>query len=409
MSASQQVIIVGAGHAGGSAAALLRQHGWKGGITLIGAEPQLPYQRPPLSKTWLKGEETGEALQLRSARFYKDNGITVHLSTAVDGIDRKARTAATSRGEKLSYDYLILATGSRNRPLPVRGAQLNGVLELRSAADADCLQAALQPGTKLAVVGGGFIGLEVAASARALGAEATVIEREERLLPRVVCAELSSYFAQRHHEAGVELMLGATVVGVEGCAGRVVAIMLADGRRLPCDVALVGIGAVADDRLAQAAGLACDNGVAVDLEARSSDDRIFAIGDCSRRPLPFYNAEFRLESVPNALEQANQAARAICSKPAPAPEVPWFWSDQYDIRLQIAGLPFGSVRIAIRGSPDSGKFAVFHQAEDDRIVAVEAVNMPQAMAIGKLLIAKGKAVSSEQLADEAFPLKDLAR
>ena len=409
MSSDQPIIIVGAGHAGGSAAALLRQHGWEGGIVLIGTEPELPYQRPPLSKGWLKGEETAESLQLRSSRFYEEHRITVRTGTKAEAIDPAAQTVRLADGEALPYARLILATGSSNRPLPVPGADLEGILELRTTAHADALQASLKPGARIAVVGGGFIGLEVAASARKLGAEAVVIEREERLLQRVVCPELSAYFARRHREEGVELRLGASVAGFEGDNGKVSAVLLADGGRIPCDAALVGIGALAEDGLARQAGLACENGVTVDLEARTSDPDIYAVGDCAWRPMPLYDVMFRLESVPNALEQANQAARSICGKPAPPAEVPWFWSDQYDIRLQIAGLPLGSVQTVVRGDQVSGKFAVFHLAADDRVLCVEAVSFPQAMAIGKMMIGKRLQVTAERLGDEAVPLKELAR
>jgi 3-phenylpropionate/trans-cinnamate dioxygenase ferredoxin reductase subunit len=259
------------------------------------------------------------------------------------------------------------------------------------------------------VVGGGFIGLEVAASARKLGAKAVVIEREARLLQRVVCPELSDYFARRHREAGVDLKLGATVAGFEGECGNVSAVLLADGGRIPCDVALVGIGALAEDGLARAAGLACDNGITVDLTAQTSDPDVFAVGDCTNRPMPIYDRMFRLESVPNALEQANQATRAICGKPPPPAEVPWFWSDQYDIRLQIAGLPFESAHTVLRGSVTDGKFAVFHQAADNRVICVEAVSFPQAMAVGKMMIGKRLAPDPSRLADETVPLKELLR
>lgn len=408
-SASDTAVIAGAGHAGGTAAALLRQHGWTGGIVLIGAEPDLPYQRPPLSKGWLKGEETAESLQLRSPRFYDENRITVRTGETVTAIDREAHTIRLAGGETLAYAKLILATGSRNRPLPVPGADLGGIMELRSAAHADRLQAALKPGARLVVVGGGFIGLEVAASARALGAAATVVEREVRLLQRVVCPELSAYFERRHREAGVELVLGATVAGFEGQGGQVSAVLLTDGGRIACDAVLIGIGALAEDGLARDAGLECGNGVIVDLTARTSDPDIYAIGDCTWRPMPHYGRMFRLESVPNALEQANQAVRAICGKPAPPPEVPWFWSDQYDIRLQIAGLPLDPVQTVVRGDVNGGKFAVFHLAADGRVLCVEAVSFPQAMAAGKSMIGKGLAVPAARLADESVPLKDLMR
>ena len=409
MSADQHVVIIGAGHAGGSAAAALRQGGWEGRITIVGDEPELPYQRPPLSKGWLKGEETAESLALRSAKFYGENEIEVRVSARAETIDRDGRRVSLSDGAALAYDYLILATGSRNRPLPVAGADLGGVLELRSAAHADALQAALQPGKRLAVVGGGFIGLEVAASARKLGVDVTVIEREPRLLSRVVCPEVSAFFTKRHEEEGVELLLDVSVSGFTGSEGNITAVALADGREIACDMALVGIGAIPNQELAAEAGLECTNGITVDDEARTSDPHIFAIGDCANRPMPFYDERMRLESVPNALEQAKQAAWAICGKPKPAPEVPWFWSDQFDMRLQIAGLPFGSAQRVLRGSQEDGKFAVYHLAADDRVLCVEAVTFPQAMAIGKILVGKRAIVPAERLGDESVPLKELAR
>lgn len=409
MNASHHVVIIGAGHAGGSAAAALRQGGWEGRITLIGDEPELPYQRPPLSKGWLKGEESAESLALRSAKFYSEHAIDVRVSTRAEAIDPEEHIVRLASGETLAFDYLILATGSRNRPLPVEGAHLPGVLELRTAAHANALQSVLHPGKRLAVVGGGFIGLEVAASARQLGLEVTVIEREPRLLSRVVCAEVSAYFERRHQEAGVALLLDTAVSGFAGQAGRVSAVALADGREIPCDIALVGIGALPNQELAAAAGLECANGVVVDDSARTGNHRIFAIGDCANRPMPIYGERMRLESVPNALEQAKQAAWAICGKPAPSPEVPWFWSDQFDIRLQIAGLPFGSEHTVLRGSIDGGKFAVFHLSTEHRVLAVEAVSFPQAMAVGKMLIGKRAIVDPARIADEAVPLKELVR
>ena len=409
MTADQHVVIVGAGHAGASAAAALRQGGWEGRISLLGDEPDLPYQRPPLSKGWLQGEETRESLALRSAKFYDEQRIDVRLGCSVAELDLAAMSVRLAGGESLPFDYLILATGSRNRPLPVEGVDLNGVLELRSAAHADALQAALAPGKRLAVVGGGFIGLEVAASARKLGAAATVIEREPRLLSRVVCPTVSAFFSKRHREEGVTLLTDVSVTGLQGRDGRVSGVRLADGGLVECDIALIGIGAIANQELAAAAGIACTNGIVVGQDARTSHPRVFAIGDCANRPMPLYGQSIRLESVPNALEQAKQAAWAICGKPAPAPEVPWFWSDQFDMRLQIAGIPAGSVQTVVRGDTESGKFAVFHLAEDDRVLCVEAVSFPQAMAIGKIMIGKQLRVPVERLGDEAVPLKELAR
>jgi 3-phenylpropionate/trans-cinnamate dioxygenase ferredoxin reductase subunit len=401
-----RVLIVGAGHAGGSAAALLRQYGFEGQITLAGDEPLAPYQRPPLSKAWLKGEADGDSLLLKPQEFYAEHGIDLRLGLTATRINRAARTVTFEGGEVLPYDVLILATGARARKLEAPGATLDGVLELRHAADADRLKAALQPGRRLAVVGGGYVGLEAAASARALGCEVTVIEREPRLLARVASRPLSDLFAAYHAQNGVKIITGATVRGFEG-EGRVSGVRLADGRVIDCDIALVGIGGVANVELARDAGLTCPDGVVVDLEARTEDRAIFAIGDMTHRPMPLYERNFRLESVPNALEQAKQAASAIVGRPAPAGEVPWFWSDQYDLKLQIAGVPFDSDQLVLRGEAGRAPLAVFH-LKGDRVMAVEAVNSPAEFMGGRLLIAKGGAVDPRRLADPSVAMKALA-
>jgi 3-phenylpropionate/trans-cinnamate dioxygenase ferredoxin reductase subunit len=402
---SGHVVIIGAGHAGGSAAALLRQYGWKGPITLIGAEPVPPYQRPPLSKAWLKRQADAAGLALRPATFYPTNAIALRLATPAIAIDPRNRAVTLGSGERLGYDYLVLATGARPRMLPIPGHDLAGVLALRSMADADLLQAALTQGSRLVVIGGGYIGLEVAASARALGVAVTVIEREQRLLARVASLPLSEFFARAHAANDVRILCGASTVAIEGAAGGVAGVRLADGTSLPCDIVLVGVGAAPDDALARAAGLACDDGIIVDLAARTSDPRIHAIGDCTRRPLPLYARTGRLESVPNALEQAKQAAADLCGRPPPAPEVPWFWSDQYAIRLQIAGLPFDADDIVLRGDPADGKFAAFHLAADGAIQAVEAVNAPAEFMAGRLMIARRQRTTAAALrASNPLPL-----
>jgi 3-phenylpropionate/trans-cinnamate dioxygenase ferredoxin reductase subunit len=282
------------------------------------------------------------------------------------------------------------------------------VLELRTAADADLLKEALRPGATLAIIGGGYIGLEAAASARSLGAEAVIIERESRVLARVACPVLSDFFTDFHRAKGVTIVTDAQVAALEGAAGRVARVRLADGRAVACDAALVGVGAIANDELARAAGLACDNGITVDLGARTEDPAIYAIGDCTRRPLPLYDRMGRLESVPNALEQAKQAAFMICGKPAPAPEVPWFWSDQYDLRLQIAGMPFDTAQIAVRGDVASGKFALFHLTADGVVQAVEAVNASTEFMGGRRIIARRKRLSRARIEDMAVSMQELA-
>jgi 3-phenylpropionate/trans-cinnamate dioxygenase ferredoxin reductase subunit len=405
---SRHIVIAGAGHAGGSAAAMLRQLGWQGAITLIGEEPIPPYQRPPLSKAWLKGEATAESLALRPAKFYSEAAIDLRLETRVIAIDRAGNTVLLSDGITLPYDYLILALGARARRLPLPGVELRGVLELRSAADADRLKLALQPGARLAVIGGGYIGLEAAASARALGAEVIIIERESRVLARVACPILSDFFQAFHRAQGVAIEVDAQVAALEGSDGHITGVRLGDGRVIGCDAALIGVGAVANDELAREAGLTCHNGIAVDLAARTDDPAIFAIGDCTSRPLPLYARIGRLESVPNALEQAKQAAATICGKPPPTLEVPWFWSDQYDLRLQIAGMPFDATEIVVRGDLDAGKFALFHLTADGTVQAVEAVNAPPEFMGGRRIIARRKRLTRARIEDMSVSMQELA-
>ncbi|MFA4891962.1 NAD(P)/FAD-dependent oxidoreductase [Brevundimonas sp.] len=402
-----RVVIIGAGHAGGTAAALLRQYGHDGPIVLAGEEPAPPYQRPPLSKAWLKGEADLEALLLRPEVFYAEHDIDLRTGVTATAIDAAARTVTFADGTVEPYDALILATGSTARRLTIPGADRPGLLELRTLADAGRLKAALAPGRRLVIVGGGYVGLEAAASARALGAEAVVIERMDRVLARVASETLSAFFTARHRAEGVEILTGAEVTAFEEAGVR-----LADGRLIEADAVLVGVGALACDALARAAGLACENGVVVDEHARTSDPAIWAIGDATFRPVAAHGGRrHRLESVPNALEQAKQAAAAIVGRPAPAPEVPWFWSDQYDLKLQIAGLPDGADRQIVRGDPGvigaGASFAVFHLA-GDRILCVEAVNAPAEFMAGRMMIGKATPVDAEKLADQSVSMKMVA-
>lgn len=398
-----KVLIIGAGHAGGSVAAFLRQYGHEGPIVLAGEEGAPPYQRPPLSKAWLKGEADLEALLLRPLRFYAEQNIDFRPSMVAVAVDLAAKTVAFHDGSSETYDILVLATGSTARKLPVPGGDLPDLLELRTMKDAERLKAVLGPGKRLAVVGGGYVGLEAAASARALGAEAVVIERAPRVLARVASETLSAFFTTQHRAHGVEILTNAEVVAVARDG-----VTLADGAVVSADAVLVGVGALACDVLARSAGLTCGDGVVVDAEARTSDPAIFAIGDMTRRPIPVHGGvHHRLESVPNALEQAKQAAAAIVGRAGPTPEVPWFWSDQYDVKLQIAGLPFDADRQVVRGDPTASGFAVFH-LNGDRIVCVEAVNAPPEFMAGRQLIAKATPVDVDKLADPAVSMKAVA-
>jgi 3-phenylpropionate/trans-cinnamate dioxygenase ferredoxin reductase subunit len=403
-----RIVIVGAGHAGGTAAAQLRQQGHTGPILLIGEEPSVPYQRPPLSKAYLKGEADAEALKLRPDAFYAENDIELRLGTRALSIDRQGRRVRLGDGGEAAYDILILATGSANRKLNLPGAREGDLLELRHLADAERLKQALGPGRRLAIVGGGYVGLEAAASARALGAEATVIELEPRVLARVACEELSGFFEAYHRGRGVRILTCAQVLDVEHEGDRLAAVRLKDGRRIPCDAVLVGVGATACTELARDSGLECDVGVVVDAAGRTSDPAIRAIGDVTFRPLPHYGGRMhRLESVPGAVEQARQAVAAILGLPAPAHEVPWFWSDQYDLKLQIAGVPFDTDQRVVRGDLAAGKFAIFH-LKDGRIAAVEAVNCPAEFMAGRQLIGQGRAVDAEKLADPRVSMREVS-
>ncbi|HEV2083065.1 MAG TPA: FAD-dependent oxidoreductase [Brevundimonas sp.] len=405
-----KVLIVGAGHAGGTAAALLRQYGFEGEIVLTGTEPSAPYQRPPLSKAWLKGEAGEEELLLRPESFYAEQAIDLRRGATAVHIDRAAKTVAFADGKTLDYDWLILAQGAEARRLEGPGWDDQRVLVLRDMADAEALKAALAPGRRLVVVGAGYVGLEAAASARSLGAQAVVLEREGRALSRVASDVVGDFLAAYHHKRGVEVRPGTDVRGVQATAEG--AAVLGGGAAVfPGDAVLVGVGARPVTGLAEAAGLTCRDGVLVDDQARTDDPAVFAIGDMTCRPVPVLDlADVRLESVPSALEQARQAASAICGRSPPPPEVPWFWSDQYDLKIQIAGLPAGADARVVRGDVDAdrpGGFAVFH-LKGDRIVCVEAVNAPAEFMGGRLLIQKGQAVDPARLADPSVPMKAVA-
>jgi 3-phenylpropionate/trans-cinnamate dioxygenase ferredoxin reductase component len=401
------VVILGAGHAGGTLAALLRQFGYPGAVTLIGEEPLPPYQRPPLSKAWLKGEANAEDLELKPLEFYREHAIDFRPGKRAVRLERSDKRVILDDESALSYDIAVIATGARAIALPIPGADLHGVMFLRTAADAELLKATIGPGKTLAVVGGGYIGLEVAASGRALGAEVVVLEREDRVLARVACQALSDFFTAYHRQDGVRFELGCSVAAFEGRDGHVTGVRLADGRTIACDAVVVGVGAHPNDEIARDAGLECARGVVVDLETRTSDPDVFAIGDVTHRPMPIYDRMFRMESVPNALEQAKQAAAAITGRPAPAGEVPWQWSDQYDLKLQIAGYAFDVDQILIRGEPKSAKFAIFH-LRGDKVQSVEAINSPPEFMMGKQLIGNRKPVDKARLADPSISMKEVA-
>jgi len=397
------VVILGAGHAGGTAAALLRQYGFQGLITLVSAELFPPYHRPPLSKDMLRHATGGTPTLLKPAEFYEAASIRLCLGVKAKNLEPQSRSVELTNGENLQYDFLIIATGARPIKLQLAGTDLKGVLELRTTQDSNRLKSALGNGKRLTIIGGGFIGLEVAASARALGTDVTVVEREPRLLARVASEELSTFLKDRHMRHGVHFELGATAAGFEGLDGHLSNVRLADGRRLPSDAVLIAVGAIPNDEIARDAGLEVSSGVVVDLEARTSDPAIFAIGDVARRPIPHYGHFARVESVPNALEQAKQAVSAIVGRPSPGSEVPWQWSDQYDVKLQVAGQARDVDRVLRRDRVSPNSFTIFH-LRGNRIQCVEAINSPQDFLLSKQLIARRIVTDPEKLKDSAIPL-----
>ena len=403
---SNNFVIIGAGQAGAMAAMSLRQSGFKGDITIIGAEDAPPYQRPPLSKAYLKGEVTAERLYLRPLEFFETQNITLHLGDGAAQIDRDAKTVTTKAGETFSYDGLLLATGAPPRRLKAPGAELDGSYYLRTLADSDALSAILTASGRVVIVGAGYIGLEVAAVARAAGREVTVLEMADRVLARVASAPVSAFFDNLHKDAGVDLRLGAALEGFEG-EGGITGAKLVSGEMIECAAALVGIGAAPATALAEAAGLEVDNGVVVDEYARTSDPHIWAAGDCTNFPSPRYGRRMRLESVPNAVEQAKAAAANMAGGAVVYDALPWFWSDQYDVKLQTIGLSDGADELVVRGDPDTKQFSVWY-LKDGGVLAVDAINDPTSFVMGKKMIMAQAQVSAAQLKDVSVDLKSLA-
>lgn len=377
MTSPDKVMIVGAGQAGLQTAEALRAMGYAGSITLLGAERCGPYHRPPLSKAWLAGEMAAEQLTMRSPDALERKGIALRTDVQAIGIDIGRRFVRLADGGALSYDALVLATGASPRMLDIPGRDATGVLALRSMEDAQAIAQRLalcaQSNRPMVIVGGGFIGLEVAATARKKGVAVTVLEVAPRLLGRVLAPMLSEWYAQLHRWHGVNLVLNARIAAFEtGADGQVCGVQMNDGTLLPAGLVIVGVGVQANDGLARAAGLACDRGIVVDACARTSNPYIFAAGDCTARSTS-EGTLLRLESVQNAVEQGKSAAAAVMGQERPFAAAPWFWSDQYDIKLQIAGLSTGADRWETRGEPDSGSFSVYHYC-GDRLLAVDSIN-----------------------------------
>lgn len=372
----EHVVIIGGGHAAAESVAALRQRGWKGAITLCSNESQLPYQRPPLSKGYFNGKVSSDSLAIKNAAFYEKAETGLMLGVTAVSIDREQHRVHLDNDSFLTYTHLIYATGTRPRLLEVPGADQAPLYYLRTLTDVDAIKPALQPGKRLLVIGAGYIGLEVAATAVQFGLEVTALEVQERVLARVTSPEMSSFFQQLHTNAGVNILTQAAVSHFEQSADEHRAV-LQDGRSLAFDMAVVGIGVLANTELAETAGLDCNNGVWVDEYTQTTDPDIFAIGDCCNHPNHFYQRRLRLESVPNAAEQAKTAASVICGQAKPYTALPWFWSDQYDVKLQSAGLAEGYDHLHLLGDPDQKRFSILY-FKAGRLICVDAINMPKA-------------------------------
>jgi len=405
---SESIVIVGAGHGGAQAAASLREEGHQGPVTLLSAETEWPYQRPPLSKAYLKGAMDELGLPLRGQSFFQEHGIDLLLGVGAQRIDRAARRVHASDGRAFSYDRLVLATGARNRVPPIVGIERAGVFFLRAIADAKEIKQRLEAAQRVVVIGAGFIGLEIAATARALGKTTTIVEIAERPMSRALSAPMSAFFRRAHEGFGAAFRfgVGATAIG-GGADGRAAFVALSDGARLDADLVIVGAGVLAEDALAAEAGLICKNGIVVDSHLRTSDESIFALGDCASFPDPTGLGHIRLESVQNAVDQARAIARTIVGKGEPYRALPWFWSDQGDLKLQIAGLSIGADHWATRGDPESRAFSTFGYRAG-KLAAVESVNRGGDHQAARRILSAGLSPTPEQVSDPAFDLRKFA-
>lgn len=397
------VVVIGAGQAGAALVAKLRGLGHGGAITLIGEEPQPPYQRPPLSKGYLMGEMGAERLWLRSEAFYAEQNISLRLGQPVTAIDRGARTVTVGE-EVLHYDHLALTTGSIPRRLPAAiGGDLGGIYTVRTLADVDAMRPAFVAGRRVVVIGGGYIGLEAAAVAAKLGLAVSVVEMAPRILQRVASPETSDYMRALHQGHGVQIIEGVGLQRLVG-GGHVTGAVLTDGRELPCDFVIAGVGIVPATALAEAAGVVIENGIRTDRHGRTSDQQIWAAGDCAS--FPHSLGQIRLESVQNAIDQAELVAENIMGAGRDYAPMPWFWSDQYDVKLQIAGLNSGYDAIVTRGGGASVSFWYYR---GDTLLSVDAMNDPRAYMVGKRLIEMGRSPAKAAIADPAVELKALLK
>ena len=400
-------VIVGGGHAAGALLTTLLQKKYQQEVVLVGEEPHPPYQRPPLSKNYLAGEIDEESLYLKPRSVYDDAGYQLRLGERAEHIDRDNKTITLSDQSTLKYGQLVLATGSRVRYLNAQGADLKGLHYLHDIADSDALREQFVPGKSLVIVGGGYIGLEVAAIAVKAGLKVTVLEAAERLMQRVTGPEISAFCYAKHRGAGVDVRLDTAVTGFEaGNHGYVAGVTLADGTTVPADFVLVSVGIAPETALAEAAGLPCDDGILVDEYTRTNDPDILAIGDCTRHRNLFFEQTQRMESVANAVDQARTAAATLMGEDRPYDAAPWFWSNQYDVRLQMVGLSHAHDERVVRGKPEDEVFAVFY-LRAGHLIAVDAVNLPMAFMMGKKLVYQHREVNAQALRDPDIELKSL--
>ncbi len=398
------IVVAGGGHAAAQVVDSLRRDGYAGRLVMACGEPVIPYQRPPLSKKFLAGELEAERLPIRPASFYENIRCELMLGNPAVTIDTHGRKLGLADGGSLAYDKLVLAIGGHARPIPVPGADLPGVHVLRTIADVEAIRAKLKPGVRVAIVGAGYIGLECAATFRKLGHDVTVIEMMDRVMNRVVAPEMSLFYQSEHAGHGVNLLTDRKVQGFLG-NGSVHTVECDDGTHVPADLVIVGIGLVPNCALAEGAGLRCEDGIAVDEHCRTSDPDIYAIGDCCSHPSPRYGRRIRLESVDNAFEQAKSASANICGKPTPHDKTPWFWSDQYELKLQIVGLSQHYDQVVLRGDPAMRSFSCCY-LRGGELIALDAVNHAKDFMSARKLIAERVKPDRSRLADDSLALKE---
>ncbi len=403
---SGQCIIVGGSHAGAQVAISLRQEGWEGNILVISNESSLPYHRPPLSKGFVSGDKTLDEILLRPASYFDKHQIEFQFNTEVSAIDRNAKQIKTNSVDTLQYEKLALTTGARARKIEIPGSELNGIHYLRSAADAQAIKYDAQNAKNAVIIGGGYIGLELAASLKKAGINVTVLEMAPRVLARVAAVEVAEFYARVHREEGVSIVTNSSAASFKGTE-RVNTVQATDGQAYAADIVIVGVGVIPNTELAEAAGLAVDNGIVVDEFAKTPDPNIVAAGDCTFHPNALLGRNLRLESVPNATEQAKTAAASICGKEKPYASLPWFWSDQFDLKLQIAGINHDYDRVVLRGDANGSRSMAAFYLKNNEVIAADCINRAPEFAAVKKALSKGLKIRVDDLADESIKPKDL--